>query len=427
MVYTGKEDEWRRLIDHVFLPPQVPQEEDAPSDLTVLKVVSDALEELGSLIEHSPVAIIRSKTLLKGLIAIHDSNGAIDEAQLTAVLIAMEDGHTAAIKVTAQNSAVLITREKAQLVFESFELSPDNKSVQSVRGRLVRDFPANAIAIDLYLLFEADFATMLVKTLSTMSQQKVPEMEVYSKKSGAVHEEDRDTTQPAVVSEMFLGMLRGIGTPRYTTSIRKNTREEVLHSNARKPWRRSAMWLLVRVALQLTISRSPDGSLALYKNVIVLTMCRILSSSQQFALSSELMHVMNAKIDRRRQKLLHDDSLLQPVTARVESVLRTTHDIISKRWALVQERDSHIAPMAALDSLEMSTETLIALPDLEEYIAWIQSRQGSQDTIHYRPICGLLRPQRGPEEAQPLPNSNDAYRVQNLQLFEHWVSRELSS
>lgn len=427
MVYTGKEDEWRRLIDHVFLPPQVPQEEDAPSDLTVLKVVSDALEELGPLIEHSPVAMIRSKTLLKGLIAIHDSNGAIDEAQLKAVLIAMEDGHTAAIKVTAQNSAVLITREKAQLVFESFELSPDNKSVQSVRGRLVRDFPANAIAIDLYLLFEADFATMLVKTLSTMSQQKVPEMEVYSKKSGAVHEEDRDTTQPAVVSEMFLGMLRGIGTPRYTTSIRKNTREEVLHSNAQKPWRRSAMWLLVRVALQLTISRSPDGSLALYKNVIVLTMCRILCSSQKFALSSELMHIMNVKIDRRRQKLLHDDSLLQPVTARVENVLRTTHDIISERWALVQERDSHIAPMAALGSLEMSTETLIALPNLEEYIAWIQSRQGSQDTIHYRPICGLLRPQRGPGEAQPLPNSNDAYRMQNLQLFEHWVSRELSS
>ncbi|KAL5371982.1 hypothetical protein PMIN02_012711, partial [Paraphaeosphaeria minitans] len=427
MAYTGTEDELRRLIDHVFLPPQLPQGEDAPSDLTVLKIVSDALDELGPLIEHSHVAMIRSKTLLKGLRAVHDRNGAIDQAQLAAILIAMEDGHTTAIKVSAQNAAVFITREKTQLMFESFELSPDNKSVQSARGRLVRDFPANAIAIDLALLLEADFTTMLAKTLSTMSQQNVSEMEAHSKKTGAVHEEDRDTTHPAVVSEMFLGMLRGIGTPRYTTSIRKNTSEEVLHSNARKPWRRSAMWLLVRVALQLTISRSPDGSLALYKNAIVLAMCRILYSSQQFELSSELMHIMNAKIDRRRQKLLHDDSLFQPVAARVESVLRTTHDIISERWALVQVRDSHMAPMAALGSLEMSAETLIALPDLDEYIALIQSRQVSQDTIHYRPICGLLRPQSGPGEAQPLPNSNDAYRVQNLQLFEQWVSRELSS
>ncbi|KAL5394633.1 hypothetical protein PMIN03_013054 [Paraphaeosphaeria minitans] len=116
MAYTGTEDELRRLIDHVFLPPQLPQGEDAPSDLTVLKVVSDALDELGPLIEHSPVAMIRSKTLLKGLRAVHDRNGAIDQAQLAAILIAMEDGHTTAIKVSAQNAAVFITREKTQLI-----------------------------------------------------------------------------------------------------------------------------------------------------------------------------------------------------------------------------------------------------------------------------------------------------------------------
>ncbi|KAF2437256.1 hypothetical protein P171DRAFT_459255 [Karstenula rhodostoma CBS 690.94] len=338
----------------------------------------------------------------------------------------MHDGQTTAIKVSAQNAAVLITREKTQLVFETFELSADNKSVQSARGRLVRDFPANAIAIDSALLLEADFSNILTKTLSTMSQQKVPEMQAHSKKTGAAHEEDRDTSRPAVVSEMFLGMLRGIGTPRYTTSVRKNTREEVFHSGARKPWRRSAMWLLVRVALQLTISRSPDGSLALYKNAIVLTMCRLLSSSHQFELPSELMHFMNAKIDRRRQKLLHVDSLLDSVAARADSVLRTTYDIISQRWTLVQVRDSQIESMAALSRLEMSAETLIALPDLDRYIASVQSRQGSQETDHYQPMSGLLRPRSGPGEAQPLPSPYDKYAMQNLQLFEQWVSRELS-
>jgi hypothetical protein len=339
----------------------------------------------------------------------------------------MQDGQTTAVKVSAQNAAVLITREKTQLIFEAFELSAENASVQSAQGRLVRNFPAKAIAIDSALLSKADFTETITKTLSTMSHQKVAEVQVHSKKTGTNHQEDRNTSRPAVISEMFLGMLRGIGTPYQTTSVRKNTREEVLHRDARKPWRRSAMWLLVRVALQLTISRSPDGSVLLYKNTLLFTMCRLLSSCHNSELPSELMYVMNAKIDRRRQKLLHVGSLLDSVATRADSVLRTSHDTISARWTLVQARDSQIgsASMAALSGLEMSTETLITLPNLDKYIASMQRRQRSQDSDYYQPMNGLLRHQSG--EAQPLPSSDNIYSAQNLQGFEQWVSRELSS
>ena len=337
----------------------------------------------------------------------------------------MEEGHTIALKISAQNAAVLITREKTLLMFETFELSAKNESVQSARGRLVRDFPASAIAVNSSLLLEAGFTSVLTKMLSTMSGQSVPEMQTCSKKISTTHEEDRDTPRPVIVSELFLGMLRGIGAPHYTTSVTKRTREEVLFNYARKPWRRSAMWLLVRVALQLTILRSPDGSLALYKNVILFIMCRLLSLSQQFQLHSELMHVMNAKIDRRSQKLLHIDTLLESVALQVESVLRKTYDIVSTRWTAIQLHWNRDPSMAALNSLPMASQTAIALSDLNKYIALMQSGPEYEEAIHYRPISGILKPQHGPSDPQPLPSSSDDYAIQNIQLFEQWVSQDI--
>ncbi|CAJ2513843.1 Uu.00g019620.m01.CDS01 [Anthostomella pinea] len=329
------------------------------------------------------------------------------------------------MKVSAQNAAVLITRQNTQLIFETFELSAANEAVQSARGRLVRNFPANATAIDSALLCKPEFTDMLSETLSTMSHQKVPEMQPRSKKSCGEPEEDRDTPQPAVVCAMLFIILRGIGEHYQSTSVRKNTREEVLWSDTRRPWPRSAMWLLLRVALQPTISRSPDGSHALYKNLMLLIMTRLLSSSQQNELPSELMHVMNAKINRRRQKLIDTDSLYDSNTARAEFVLRTSVSTIAKRWSLVQSRDSQITSMAALSGLEMSTEALTTLPELDKYVSSMEDRQDSQGVLLFQPVNGLFRHQSG--EAPVLPSSRDDYSAQNLQFFEQWVSLKVNS
>ena len=156
-----------------------------------------------------------------------------------------------AVKVAAQNAAVLITREQDKLVFEQFELSPQNEAIFSTRGRLIRTFPALAVGVNAALLQQEDFASTIANTLTTMSHQIVPGMQPQTKKAGASHDEDRDSTRPAIVSELFFGMLRGIGSTYQTSSLSKNTREEVLWKQARRPWRRSPMWLLIRVTLQL--------------------------------------------------------------------------------------------------------------------------------------------------------------------------------
>ena len=182
------------------------------------------------------------------------------------------------MRISAQNAAILVTRRAETLVFEQFELSPLNEAVVTTRGRLVRTFPSTAVAVSAKLLQEADFTTMVATTLETMCQQTAPGMQPQSKKKDNKHDENRNTTNPAMVSELFFGVLEGMGESLSVAAISKNTRDEVLWSNAKEPWRRSPMWLLIRVALQLVITRAPDGSLYLYKEFMVFMICLLYTS-----------------------------------------------------------------------------------------------------------------------------------------------------
>ena len=71
MALFSGQDRSRRLIDHVFLPPRLPQEEDTPSDLSILELGRDAIIQLQSVLGHSSVAIIRSWALLEYMRAVH--------------------------------------------------------------------------------------------------------------------------------------------------------------------------------------------------------------------------------------------------------------------------------------------------------------------------------------------------------------------
>lgn len=283
----------KSMVDHIFLPPQLPQTEDTGSDLNILHIAVDALKILEEVANFAPNAIRNARFALSTI----ESS---DSPALRRKLSALEVGKTTAVYVKAQNAGVLITRqEQNQLVFEQFELSPDNKAVYASPGRLVRTLPASSIAIDASMLQKDDFATMIADTLSTMTDQEVSTMKPESRKAGRNHTEDRDSARPEIISELFFGVLKGIGSPYQATSISKNTREEVLWNNARRPWRRTPIWLMIRVVLQLIITRSKDGSRSGYKNVMLLIMTHVLNTAHHHELSSELYYIMHAKLDRR--------------------------------------------------------------------------------------------------------------------------------
>lgn len=416
-----------KVINHVFLPPELPQK-DEPSELLVLRVITSALTDFPTCMpSEDSIAIGNAITLLHNLQAIHSNpKGEVNEMNLHRVLVNLQPGQTMAINVAAQNAALLITRRQDQLIFEEFELSPENKAVYSTPGRLLRTFPASAVAVDVALVQnqQSDFAKEISNMLATMSSQAVSEMQPQTNKTGTNHPETRDSADPSIVSKLLFKILGRIGTPYSSSTISKNTREEVLWKDTLLPWRRSPMWLLIRVALQLVISRSSDGSHTLYKKGMLFIMSRILDSVQRFDLPADLLFVVNAKMDRRRQKLADAVTRQDPVMVYVANILRKSNDIISTLWIKLQADNTRTLNMEALKSLKFDDDTYVALPTLDSYIETINSRKSSADICNFKPPAGLLK--QDPNEMAPLPQSaSGVYALANLQRFEEWVAKHL--
>jgi len=423
MPATDGGDETQGLLNHIFLPPQLPQQEDTVSNLVFIQLVRDTLSEYRRLNGGSD-AIDKASHLCACMSSIHGGVN-VDEDHLRATLLTLPEDHSLAVNVAAQNAGLIITRKTNELVFEAFELSPKNAAILSTKGRIVRSFPALAVALDLSVLEEADFARMVAQTLATMSVQKVSSMQEVSRKARTDHDEDRDTASPAAVSELFFGMLRGIGETKYTTfAISKHTRDEVLWKDARRPWRRSSMWLLLRATLQLTITRASDGSTALYKNVLLLLMKRLLSLARQLDISAELLFTMHAKIDRRRQKLVATGSLDSKIATTLDQILGVSNKKIVTRWNSIRASSIVDAPLGVLSTLNFHQDTTVALPFLDQYIESIPLRANTTSQHIFKPGCGLLPPTRGIPD---LPDQAGPYAAQNLRVFEQWIAESLDA
>lgn len=234
-------DELRRLCQHIFLPPQLPQSADDHSDSHLLREAVEGLSVLHEMVPSLP-AVGAAVMALNQLRAINGlPSGAVDEVALLEILNTLKDGQTVPIHVRAQNAAIMVSRKENIVTFEEFELSPQNEAVMAAAGRLIRTFPGLAIAVDINKAELANFAPAVANMITTLSQQSVPGMQPQSSKAGTDHDEFRDTTSPSAVSELFFGFLRGFGDPVTVSAVSKNTREEVIWKDTKAPWRRSPM------------------------------------------------------------------------------------------------------------------------------------------------------------------------------------------
>src|SRR5579859_7070458 len=173
----------------------------------------------------------------------------------------------------------MISRVDQSIHIELFELSPLNQQVITTKGRLRRSFPGLSLSIGIDAFEQPGCQAAVAYTLAKMSHQLVVGTKPRAKKAGRLHDEDRDTIHPHIVTELFMGFLGPAAEPVDVSRLWKNTREEVMWHDSLLPWRRSPMWLLVRVAMQLIISRSsgssePSGDL--YKTFMVFLMGHIL-------------------------------------------------------------------------------------------------------------------------------------------------------
>lgn len=451
----------RYLIHHIVLPPKLPQEDDwsASNERALLNHTVRAFRDLHNTlaVEHPEAAqqiasvvdtiskccylSIRCLETTANSVATPEnliycsSHGCISETRLAESLQRLAAGHlsgTIPLRVNEQNAGIIISRSDTDILFEVFELSPPNATVMSTPGRLVRAFPTYASRIPATKFQEEGLVESLAHAVAEMCTHQVPEFQPQAYKGGNKHSEIRDTTHPALVTEYLINVLSAVGRPTVLSGITKNTREDVLWSDALHPWRRSPLWLLVRVAMQLQLSRLSNKSLAafdLFKAGMVHVLANLLDAgtAHHGSVGMNLLYTVSIKLDRRLRKLkaLQTELAYSLCAKSALSSLSNANCFMETSWQRIMHDQGSSIDMAGIANLQVEHDLDLNIPKLDQLICQINARSPQPITSTFLPDFSF--PEFSATELPALSNTSREASFFQLAAIEKWVQDFLSS
>jgi len=269
------------------------------------------------------------------------------------------------LHIRAQNAGLLLTGRRQDILVEAFELLAPNGDVMSCQGRLIRQFPDCAAAVDRAVLLDCSFLAEFVNVLCRLELQTSPLARPKTKKAGHEFDEERDTASPFLVTDMLIGTLVGLGRSVEPRRISKRSKEQVTWNNARLPFHRSPTWLLLRVALRLVLDRP------IYKALTAFHHGRLLEQACLLGFKGELTFTMAAKVARRMSKLNPQETL--PWMQKTVDAIKASHADLDRRWQQVQKNQA-TGQASLLKQLCFQQDTDLGLPELKQHLSWIQQR-----------------------------------------------------
>ena len=263
--------------------------------------------------------------------------------------------------IRAQNAALIVRRlTPANFVqFEVFEVSPQNADVMKTEGKLLCSYPGPAIQVPVDTFMDECFLQELSSFLVQMDVDVLDSTPTAFKAGNAVHEV-RETVHPRYISGLLVGILRGFGQPAVVDRITKRIGGEVLWRDAFKPWRRSPLWLVLRVALQTSLHTDN-----LYKHFMLFFHAHLLRKCLRRDFPSELLYAMRVKMARRLSKLGAVSST--HLYEFVHDTAKETEALLSTRWTAFQEIGS-IVPSLRPKELDFVADTHISLNSSYDYL-----------------------------------------------------------
>ncbi|KAL7807758.1 hypothetical protein V8C44DRAFT_351181 [Trichoderma aethiopicum] len=353
----------RSIIDHAVLPPKTPGAKEDDYDAIsseFLKRLLNACEKLKHLAAPPLADALRS--LSESLQACRALNrGRLDKEALLKQFSLLKPDVTLVCHVVEQNAAILIRREIDQNKQDFHVLAADNA--------LTWDFPGRA-----------GFQQNLAAFLEQASMEEVHHVQARAKKAKVLVAEVRDTTDPALISQMLLSLLEAIGEYAPVPKLRKRVRDDVnFATNALFPWRRLPFWLVLRVAAQrhLHLALGKSGR-ACYKLLMCIFFSELLDdASAQLPsfgalarLEPDLVITLRAKLCRRMIKLEKDkvdvsptykqsfDAAFCSTVPHIEESIRHASDSVKKVWDdfkwKTMRRVLRLEPRASDDSVWLS-------------------------------------------------------------------------
>ncbi|KAL8784895.1 MAG: hypothetical protein Q9213_003708 [Squamulea squamosa] len=326
------------IIDHIILPPKLPDKA-----------------------EDSDFVAAAEKALLYLVVSVIDRfqqqypSDRLSDELLSKAFSKMELQDALPIRVRAQNAGLICRRHKDTLSIECFELSPRSGDVMRCSGSLRRLFPAHGVAIPIDVANDTQFRHEFFGMLARMDLEVVKEMMPVSQKAKVHCTESRDTCHPGLVTELLMTTISALGRPFKVSQIQKRIRDDVVWTNSGLPWRRSTLWLILRVNIQTTLAVRVDAATAvtIYKNFMVYFLTKLLSLASELDLSVDQCKLIRMKIARRVVKL---GGAILPFLQ--DSALATTEAVSkahSKLWQSVQDVDTRRHTVLNLDTVEDDT------------------------------------------------------------------------
>ena len=204
---------------------------------------------------------------------------------------------------------------------------------------LQREFPALSVAIAPENWQNAAFRRSIAYALHMLSTEQTDCSKAVTTKAHSVVNEERDTAHPRLVTQLLFSFLDTYGTGNERQAITKKMRDNVSWGSARKPWRRSATWLSIKISLQLMLANTSGlDAHKHFKNLMLFLhahLGRQLLTSQ--TLIAHDMHIVRAKTAYRAVKL--GDSTFVSLQSHVSSCIEGISKLISAEWEEIRSME----------------------------------------------------------------------------------------
>ncbi|QRW06902.1 Large low complexity protein [Ceratobasidium sp. AG-Ba] len=212
--------------------------------------------------------------------------------------------------------------------------SPGTECIRYVRTRKTRS-PLSGPAIEVPGATANDigFISEIANFLAQMSVDVLEGATAKSTKAGSKVAEVRDVADPHYISQLHW------------------------HPPAYLPWRRSPVWLIIRVALQTTVEPAE------YKHFMVFLHAYLLGlSAQVSSFSSDLLSAMRMKMARRMLKA--KDTLPDRIIQYAKEMNDKTEALLQTRWTAIQNQVPPFGPL----TLDLKKSVIQTLPNSRAYL-----------------------------------------------------------
>jgi len=346
------------LYHHIVLPPQLPQSADKEGGVcerALLDHVIQACRAFRSLSDlklqpqwdHVVQCLSNSASFL--------TPKSLDHALLQRAFTDLAlGGGVLLLHVANQNAGIILRKAHAdEIVVETFESSPRSAGVlASVSGALEWDFPTAAVTIPVETFLDNEFQKQFAIFLEQASLESIKEFAAVSHKARASAFECRDTVDPALITGMLMALLEALGSKNFPTLTKKRIRDDVCWTDgALMPWRRSPLWLVIRVGLQRALCFLLGGTLGTvhykcFMAFLLSRLCETLTLSE--VTPPEVLANTRSKLARRMIKIqaaCDNANVSMKVVCQatftsfspgIEKILEAANEKLSRQWKTIQ-------------------------------------------------------------------------------------------